>query len=93
MFFPDHLEGAARLEALLSVAIRGHALIHGEVRDGECHGRRELKTSNGGLSLCSEKDLTSYFRFRSSVMQVGTKTRAKFKVFPFQGENSRSSLN
>ena len=49
-----------RFEALLAVNIMEHAFsFHGAGR--ECHGRQDLKSSNGGLSLCGDEELARRF--------------------------------
>jgi hypothetical protein len=55
-FFPDRLvsgEIGARLCYLWGMSFS----FHGEVRGGEWHGRRDLRTSNGGSSLCGDEEL------------------------------------
>ena len=45
-----------RFEALLAVNIMEHAFsFHGA--GGECHGRRDLGNSNGGLCLRGDEEL------------------------------------
>jgi hypothetical protein len=70
VFFPTILFWRKWREALLSFAIRGHVLVHGEVGWGECHGSRVFRASNGGSSLCGGEELSWCFGFRRSGMQV-----------------------
>jgi hypothetical protein len=44
----------------------------------------DLRTSNGGSSLCGDEAFAWCFRFCSSGMQVAAKTQMKFKVLPFR---------
>ena len=61
--------------------------------EGECHGRRDLRTSNGGLSLCDDEELARCFVTWSSGMYVGATAQEKSLSLIFQGENLRSGLN
>ena len=65
-----------RFEALLVVTIMEHAfLFYGA--GGECHGRRDLRTSNGGLSLCGDEELARCFMTWRSGMYVGATVQEK----------------
>jgi hypothetical protein len=76
-------EGAAQ-SFLLYVAIMEHVfLLHSEVRGGEWHGSRDLRTSNGGSSLCTNEKLAWCFGIPGSGMQVGATTHVKFNVLSF----------
>ena len=56
MFLSDRLVSEERFEALLAVNTMEHAFsFHGA--GGECHGRRDLGTSNGGLCLRGDEEL------------------------------------
>jgi hypothetical protein len=56
--------------------------LHGA--GGECHGRRDLRSSNGGLFLCGDEELARCFVTWSSSMQVGATAQEKFKVLSFR---------
>ena len=81
-----------RFETLLAVNFMEHAFsFHGASR--ECHGRRDLGASNGGLSLCGDEELARRFVTWSSGMYVGGDCTGEVLSLIFQGENSRSGLN
>ena len=58
--------------------------FHGEVKGKECHGSRDLRTSNGGSKLCGDDELSWCFGTCSSGMEVGVTTQEKFNVLPFR---------
>jgi hypothetical protein len=56
VFFSEHLVSKGAFEALLVINIMGLAFfLHGD--GGECHGSQNLRTSNGGSSLCGNEEL------------------------------------
>jgi hypothetical protein len=49
--------------------------LHGEVKGGEWHVNRDMKTSNGGMNQCSDEELAWCFGIRGKGMQVGLQYR------------------
>jgi hypothetical protein len=91
-FIPTVWFWRERREALSFVAIR-RLYVHDEVRGGEYHECWIGGLAVGGSSLCTIEGLVWRSGFRSTSLQVGATTQVKFRVFTFQVENPRSSLN
>jgi hypothetical protein len=76
-FFSDHLvsgDSGAKLCYMLSSCNMSFPL-HGEVKGGEWHVNRDMKTSNGGMNQCSDEELAWCFGIRGKGMQVGLQYR------------------
>jgi hypothetical protein len=56
--------------------------LHGA--SGECHGRRDLRSSNHGLCLRGDEELARCFVTWSSSMQVGATAQERFKGLSFR---------
>jgi hypothetical protein len=49
---------------------------------GECHGSRDMRTGNGGSSLCGKVELAWWLMTRSSGFESGATSQERSKVLP-----------
>jgi hypothetical protein len=60
---------------------------------GECHGSRDLRTGNGGSSLCGKVELAWWLMTQSSGFVSGGDSTGEVQSPTLQGENPRSGLS
>jgi hypothetical protein len=59
----------------------------------ECHGSRDMRTGNGGSSLCVVAELAWWFMTRSSGIESRCNNTGEFQIPTLQDENPRSGLS
>jgi hypothetical protein len=83
-----------RCEALLAIIILRHdSCSMVKSASGKCHRSRDLRTGNGGSSLCGEVELVWWFVTWSSGIKSGGDSIGEVKSYTLQGENPMSGLN
>ena len=66
--------------------------IHGEVRCGECHESRDIRTSDGGLKLCGDENWLGELGIAATTVS-GDDIKRDVHSLTLQGENPRSDLH
>jgi hypothetical protein len=90
-FFSNHLVSEGALRSCRLLISCSTFSFHGA--SGECHGARDLGTSDGGSSLCGEEELALLICDLEQRHVSGGDCTEEVQSLTFQGENPRSGLN